>query len=136
MIDQNEEQYMKDMLHESIQLEKEKLEAYLIYMEHVEQFVSQLCPHCHHSPCWWKSNKGDLQEWCIYHIGEENVWEDMLAKWCRRQLTREINRRWYGPKSNLLKPLPVCMRIGVFRTYLPFHLKKHLWDPQFWGQRF
>ena len=103
-------------------------------MEEVENFLLHQCQHCQYSPCWWKRHRGIMREWCIYHIGEQEVWDDALAKWCRRQLTREINRRLHGYESNLVKPLPTCMRIGVFRAYFPRRLKIHLWDPQFWDK--
>ena len=133
-IDSEEDDLMKERMEDLKATEEEKLGEYLEYMEEIETYMLDRCPTCQHSPCWWDQNRGDIQQWCIDHIGHDEVWDNMLAKWCRRQVTREVNRRLHGPEANLLQTLPVCWRIGVFRLYLPYHLKIHFWDPIDWGE--
>ena len=133
-IDSNEDNLMNDRLEDLRAYEEGKMTAYFTYMEEVEMYLVNRCPICQHSPCWWEQNHDELAQWCIDHIGENEVWDDMLAKWCRHQVTREVNRRLHGPDANLLQTLPVCWRIGVFRLYLPYHIKTHFWDPIFWDE--
>ena len=133
-VDANEEKLREEQMQDIKSFEKEKLDEYFEYMTEIENYMEKRCATCQHSPCWWDQNRSDIEQWCIDHIGHDEVWEDMLAKWCRRQVTREVNRRLHGPDANLLQTLPICWKIGVFRLYLPYHLKIHFWDPIHWGK--
>ena len=93
--------------------------------------VGNVCIHCGESPCWWEKNKGKVQNWSDVCLGEEEVFDDDTAAYCRKRVRRYVSyKRWGTWNKGKKRKHPHCIKKGVFLMYLPKDQKELFYDEE------
>ena len=69
------------------------------------------CVYCGESPCWWKKNKGAVENWTDVCLGFEEILDDKTAAYCRKRVRRYVSyKRWGTWNKGKNRSHPQCIK--------------------------
>ena len=96
-----------------------------------DMFNEKACVYCGESPCWWKKNKGAVENWTDVCLGFEEILDDKTAAYCRKRVRRYVSyKRWGTWNKGKNRSHPQCIKKGIFKMYLPQAQQELFYDKE------